>query len=1385
MAFPQRFLDELRTRVSLVSLIGGSVKLTRHGKEHTGLCPFHNEKSPSFTVAEHKGWFHCFGCGAHGDVIDFVMKTRHMSFPEAVEDLAAHAGLEVPAQSPQERERFKREASLYEAMEFATGFYIAQLAGQAGRAAIDYLTKRGLSPDTIARFRLGFSPDNRTALKTAMTKAGFAEELLVEAGLLSVPEEKGTPYDKFRGRVIFPITDSRGRVIGFGGRAMGDAQPKYLNSPDTPIFHKGHNLYGLSLAREAAHTEKQVLVVEGYMDVISLHQAGRAATVAPLGTAITDEQVNLLWKLSPEPTFVLDGDQAGERAMAKVAEKIFPLTGPGKSAQFVSLPAGEDPDTMILGQGREAFDALTAAPVSLADTIWRMTLDGKKTDTPERAAAAVEAVRTAIASIKNAAVRGQYEKDFQQRLVTTGLIADATIPASRGKEKTQTSDAASLLEPPTAYRDNQIPVQFLSHILGIAPAEILMPTTPVAGWTELAFYDAPPKGSDSKPTLVGNWPCAIFGTEDLQGRHHAQRIYVQPGGKGTALLGMDAQAVARSPYKAAKRPTDESVIECGTVWGIPRKVLQIILCKGIDTGAAIAQGLRDQVLAGQISVIAMPTLASIEAFKPAAMHEWVTICIDQRDSAEEKAARTLARRLGDQVKISVSAVGLGMDIEAAAPAWPAFFRGHGAAALARVVLKPTAIEDLPVQAPDEFPNPYKVVGNGFVWEKVDPKTGEVVPTSLTNFTARIVGDIVRDDGADQHRFFDIEAKLPGQQRRVVRVAADKFAKMDWVASELGHAARTSAGNSLKDHVRAAIQFSSNAGEQWVYAHTGWREIHGKWVYLHRGGGLSADGDTPEIRTDLDLLASGGFELPANDPHSSDDIRATIKLIMGSAKKHVSLPVFSSLWLAPLSHILPPSCVVFFVGFTGTGKTAVASLAQQAFGPRMGSNNLPASWFDTANNLEAKTHMAKDSVTLIDDFVPRGSREDISRANANFARILQQVGNHSGRGRLWADGTLRKEKRPRGLVLSTGEDLANFQSALARALVVDVNLGDVYFGGGLDHAQEAATEGVFARAVVQYVRWLAARLDNEGEKALVREMQARQRTFRKAMTEHIKKATHMRTPENLAYLASGLSMFLRFATEAGAIEEAEASAYWREWWTTLVMLGQEQGNTLTSVDPVRRFFQLLRSALSSGQAHFADRGGDAPTVPAGADYSVSNLGWVAGNRNGDCAGWVDPIKGDVYIEPNAALKAVSRMSSEPFQWTATTLGKRLKERELLAGTDTSRKTLYMKRKLAGAEQIVLWIKMDTLLGANDEIVSISAEPPAMDGNLFLAGGQPIDMPDRTGEGREEVAYRQIIEDSGDQNLLDEFDERISILISDGGLSQQAAERQAAHDVGLIS
>ena len=424
MAFPPSFLDELRARVPLGSLVGRRVRLIRKGRELGGLCPFHHEKTPSFYVVEDKGFFHCFGCGAHGDAIGYLMRAENLDFIEAIERLAAEAGLAVPQQTPQERERAQRQKTLLEALAAAAEFYEKRLWSPAGTRAREYLAARGLDEETIRRFRLGWASDERHALRRALS-GDFPEALLIEGGLLRQPEGGGDPYDYFRGRVLFPIGDRAGRVIAFGGRTMGDEQPKYLNSPDTPLFEKGRVLYAwaaarANLARTGGGEPLPVIVVEGYMDVIALHRAGFGTAVAPLGTALTEAHLHELWRLSPEPVLCFDGDTAGQRAMLRALHRALPLLQPGRSLRFAVLPSGEDPDSLIRSAGRPAFAEILGPARPLSEMLWQSEVAARPIDTPERRADLESRLMADAALIADRTVQNEYRRFLRDRLFALG-----------------------------------------------------------------------------------------------------------------------------------------------------------------------------------------------------------------------------------------------------------------------------------------------------------------------------------------------------------------------------------------------------------------------------------------------------------------------------------------------------------------------------------------------------------------------------------------------------------------------------------------------------------------------------------------------------------------------------------------------------------------------------------------------------------------------------------------------------------------------------------------------------------------------------------------------------------------------------------------------------
>jgi DNA primase len=422
MRFTPQFLDELRARLPVSEVVGRRVKLKKAGREWKGLSPFQQEKTPSFYVNDQKAFYHDFSSGKHGDIITFVMETEGVPFAEAVERLASMAGLPLPAVTPDAARHEQRRKTLYDVMDLAAKFFAETLASRAGAKARGYLADRAISPATQLQFRLGYAPPppERFALKEHLGKLGVPVEDMVEAGLLVAGDDIPVPYDRFRDRVMFPITDLRGRVIAFGGRALEkDVPAKYLNSPETPLFHKGDNLYNHATARQATHNGSALIVVEGYVDVIAMVTAGFAGTVAPLGTALTESQLTLLWKMADEPILCFDGDKAGQKAAFRAADLALPLLSPGKSLRFALLPEGQDPDDLVRSGGRGAVEEVMAAARPLADVIWSRELEGGSFVTPERRAALEARINELTNGIRDEVVRRYYRQDLAERLQRT------------------------------------------------------------------------------------------------------------------------------------------------------------------------------------------------------------------------------------------------------------------------------------------------------------------------------------------------------------------------------------------------------------------------------------------------------------------------------------------------------------------------------------------------------------------------------------------------------------------------------------------------------------------------------------------------------------------------------------------------------------------------------------------------------------------------------------------------------------------------------------------------------------------------------------------------------------------------------------------------------
>ena len=412
MTLTPQFLDELRSRTLLSALIGRTTKLQKAGREWRACCPFHNEKSPSFYVNDDKAFYHCFGCGVHGDAIRWMTDQRGLPFIDAVKELAQAAGIEMPALDRRSAEKAERAKGLHEACADAAAWFTEQLNGIAGAEARSVLEKRGIKAETAKAFSLGYAPDSRGKLKTALKDYG--DPLLVEAGMLIKVDDK-EPYDRFRGRLMIPIRDPRGRTIAFGGRIIGEGEPKYLNSPETPLFDKGRTLYNLDRAAPASRKSGRVLVVEGYMDVIALAQAGFGEAVAPLGTALTEMQLERLWRLVDVPILCFDGDSAGQKAAIRAAQRALPMLAPGRSLAFVTLPAGQDPDDLVRAKGPAAFDALLERPEPLVSRLWEHELAAEPLDTPEQKAGLKQRLNELAGTIADDNVRHEYIAEFRRR----------------------------------------------------------------------------------------------------------------------------------------------------------------------------------------------------------------------------------------------------------------------------------------------------------------------------------------------------------------------------------------------------------------------------------------------------------------------------------------------------------------------------------------------------------------------------------------------------------------------------------------------------------------------------------------------------------------------------------------------------------------------------------------------------------------------------------------------------------------------------------------------------------------------------------------------------------------------------------------------------------
>ncbi len=526
MSLSPGFLDEIRNRVPISRVIGKKVvwdlrKSNQARGDWWAPCPFHQEKSASFHCDDQKGYYYCFGCHAKGDAIKFLREADGMEFIEAVKLLAAEAGLQMPEPDPRARERTDHRTRLLDVTEAACRWFRLQLQTAAAAEARDYLVRRGLDQSALNRFEIGFAPDTRTALTQALRDKGFDELLIVESGMSAKPDNGGAAYDRFRGRIIFPIRDAQGRCIGFGGRAMDPNAPaKYLNSPETPLFDKGRNLYNLGPARAAVAKGQRLVVAEGYMDVIALVRAGFEGAVAPLGTAITEDQLRLMWRVSSEPVIALAGDAAGHRAAQRLMDLALPMTGPGQALRFVILPAGQDPDDLIKAAGPGAMGAALDQARPLVDLLWSRETEGQVLDSPERKAALEKRLQDAVAKIPDERTRNHYAKELRNKqweLFKGPSRRDDWKPGKRGGSA---KTSRSVLPIPVAAMDPQAPGALLEG----ASLLICALRPELVAQVETRLERLTPQDPDRAALLFD----LLAGTQSVSGRSSLETLLSEP-----------------------------------------------------------------------------------------------------------------------------------------------------------------------------------------------------------------------------------------------------------------------------------------------------------------------------------------------------------------------------------------------------------------------------------------------------------------------------------------------------------------------------------------------------------------------------------------------------------------------------------------------------------------------------------------------------------------------------------------------------------------------------------------------------------------------------------------------------------------------------------------
>ena len=537
MAVPPQFIDDLRQRIPLSDIVGKRVKLTRKGRRFSGLCPFHSEKTPSFSVVDDDGFYHCFGCGVHGDAISFLRETDGLDFMEAVKRLAEMAGLAMPQSVPQDPKVTAQRKAAFDILETTTQFFQAALARNDGAVAARYLRDRGLGPDIIGTYRLGYAPAG--GLRAALSAKGFSDADMLAAGVIRKSDRDGSLFDYFRDRVMFPIENRQGKIIAFGARALGDAQPKYLNSGEGPTFSKKSVLYGWVQAREGLRRKLPLVVAEGYMDVIAIHKSGVAAAVAPLGTALTEEQIALLWKLHDEPILCFDGDAAGQRAQMRALERILPVIEPGKSARLALLPEGKDPDDVLKEAGQDGFVKILSMARSLVDSLWDGLAAAHDLRQPEARAQFWQAIRGQVRLIANNQVRSAYSDEIESRIAAmrnAGRGAGGRIDARGG-----------MMSPRMTKRPSTGMINRHRAIIALILAHPVLIT---GHYETLVYADA---GDASLESLKKAAIDAVINDPDLdaealryhlQGSSYADSIALISGEEMKARLGFDPAALS-------------------------------------------------------------------------------------------------------------------------------------------------------------------------------------------------------------------------------------------------------------------------------------------------------------------------------------------------------------------------------------------------------------------------------------------------------------------------------------------------------------------------------------------------------------------------------------------------------------------------------------------------------------------------------------------------------------------------------------------------------------------------------------------------------------------------------------------------------------------------